>query len=79
VARNGDKRTTLQADEREALRRLIDGARRARIVWEADARCAGCGVEMVDAEGEQRYVPGCRTCADRRAKHRSRAQPTAAP
>lgn len=78
MAQNGYTRTPLRRNEREMLRRLIDQARRARISWEADARCAGCGVEMVDADSEQRYLPGCRTCADRRAKHRQRKPMTSA-
>lgn len=60
--------------ERATLRRLVDAARRAAIDWDAIARCAGCGVEMVEPTGEPRYLRGCRTCADRRAKHRRRAQ-----
>lgn len=43
------------------------------IDWDADARCAGCGVERIDRDSaEPRYVGGCRTCADRRTKHRRR-------
>jgi hypothetical protein len=64
-------------EQRELLRRLIDHERRARIRWQADRRCVGCGVEIEDREsGEFRYLAGCRTCADRRAKHRLRERQT---
>jgi hypothetical protein len=57
----------------QELRRLIDAERRRRIRWDSEARCAGCAVELIDPDsGEQRYVAGCRTCADRRCKHRAR-------
>jgi len=67
-------RRPLTRDERERLRRMVDRARRAHVAWQVDARCVSCGVEMVDeATGEFRYLPGCHTCSDRRAKHRQRA------
>ena len=59
--------------ERDLVRRLIDAATRARIAWDSQRRCVGCGVEIIDlSDGRFRYVAGCRTCADRRAKHRRR-------
>jgi len=54
---------------------MIDGARRAAIDWDADVRCAGCGVEHVDSDsGEFRSVSGCRTCADRRSGRQRRSR-----
>ena len=65
----------MTAATREALRRAVDRAVRARIVWDAEARCAGCGVEQIDPwSGVYRYVTGCRTCAHRASKHRQRAR-----
>jgi hypothetical protein len=63
----------LSFGERETLRRTIDRARRAAIDWDADPRCAGCGVELAQAISDApRYVAGCGTCSDRRSKHRRR-------
>jgi hypothetical protein len=59
---------------REALREAIDCAARARIDWQAEARCAGCRVEQFDPWTEEaRYVPGCKACSDRRLKRGYRA------
>jgi hypothetical protein len=64
----------MEAATREALRRALDAHARARIDWQAEPRCAGCGVEQSDPWSEQyRYVPGCPTCTDRRHKHCARA------
>ena len=68
------ERRSLTHRERATLRRLIDAARRARIAWDGEPRCARCGVEREDELGRPRYALGCRACADRRAKHRSRAR-----
>lgn len=65
----------LNGRERQTLRRLIDAERRRRIRWEAEPRCARCGIEIVDRDdGGYRYAAGCPTCADRRAKHRQRSR-----
>lgn len=63
----------MTADLRHSLRLAIDRAVRARIDWDAEPRCAGCGVEQADPDsGAYRYVPGCPTCSDRASKHRQR-------
>lgn len=63
----------MTADLRHSLRLAIDRAVRTRIDWQAEPRCAGCGVEQLDEDsGAYRYVPGCPTCSDRASKHRCR-------
>lgn len=63
----------MTADLRHSLRLAIDRAVRARIDWDAELRCVGCGVEQIDSDtGDYRYVPGCGTCSDRASKHRRR-------
>jgi hypothetical protein len=58
---------------------MVDAARRRTIKWDAEPRCAGCGVELVDGDtGAHRYIAGCSTCADRRSKHRRRDASTSA-
>lgn len=61
----------MTAEFRPALRYAIDEARRARIDWRAEPRCAGCGVEATD------YALGCRTCWDRRNGRKRRAEASA--
>lgn len=63
----------MTAELRQSLRLAIDRAVRERINWQADPRCAGCGVEQIDSHsGQHRYVAGCGTCSDRASKHRQR-------
>lgn len=70
-----DGRRQLSCSDRGTLRRLIDSERRLRIRWQAEPRCVGCGVELVDPDsGEYRYAAGCSTCSDRRSKHGHRAR-----
>ena len=67
------ERGPLGASERTRLGRLIDSAVRQRIRWGDQCRCVSCGVEIRDPDsGTYRYAVGCRTCADRRCKHRQR-------
>lgn len=65
----------MTADLRQSLRLEIDRAVRSRIDWEAELRCAGCGVEQIDPDtGAYRYVDGCPTCTDRRGKRQLRVR-----
>lgn len=45
-AMSGELRSPMGARKRARLRLLIDRAARARVRWEDDSRCAGCGVEL---------------------------------
>lgn len=65
---------TMSAELRQALRLAIDRAVRARIDWQAEPRCSGCGGELFDEDGQPEYIAGCRLCTDRRCKHRLRAR-----
>jgi hypothetical protein len=55
---------------RQQLREAIDVAVRGRVDWQAAPRCVACGSELSDEEGRPQYLVGCRTCSDRRCKHR---------
>jgi hypothetical protein len=67
-------RARLLSTERQALRQLVDRARRASLQRGGHPRCAGCGVEIRDGDsGEWRYVAGCRTCSERRCGRRRRS------
>ncbi len=50
----------MSRDLREALRAAINRKTRRLIVWTAEPRSAGCGVEQME------YVLDCRTCAERK-------------
>jgi hypothetical protein len=60
----------LTGELRQQLREAIDVAVRARVDWQAAPRCVACGIELADDEGKPQYLIGCRTCSDRRCKHR---------
>ena len=60
----------LTGELRQRLREAIDVTVRAGIDWQAEPRCVACGSELSDEEGKPQYLVGCRTCSDRRCKHR---------
>ena len=64
---------------RQQLREAIGVAVRARIDWQAAPRCVACGSELADEEGRPQYLAGCRTCSDRRCKHRRVRRPRSLP
>lgn len=68
------ERRPLTREQRDLIRTLIDRAARAQINWTEEARCARCGVEHIDPwTGAYRYVPGCRSCTDRKLRRLYRA------